>query len=57
MIRNQLDAEPQLVRPSHEASEAIDQWEPAADLTRRAPDHFLVRRIFQPVHMSVIRDG
>jgi hypothetical protein len=36
MIRKQLDAEPQPVRPSREAPNAIDQREPAAlYLTRR----------------------
>jgi hypothetical protein len=36
MIRKELDAEPQLVRPSLEAPKAIDQREPVAPyLTRR----------------------
>ena len=46
MIRNQLDAEPQPVRPSHEAPKAIDQWEPAAlDLTRRGSRSLLHKKI------------
>jgi len=46
MIREQFDAEPQPVRPSPEASRAIDPREPVAPYLTRPGSRSLFRELF-----------
>jgi len=46
MIREQLNAEPQLVRSSFEASKAIDQWEPATGYWTWRGSRSFLRQMF-----------
>lgn len=48
MIREQLNAEPQLVRSSSEAPKATDQWEPAAGYWTWRGSRSVLRQLFGP---------